>query len=605
MKSGGLAVAAARTANFVWRRERLILVTIVGVVGLLAGLGFFASRRPRAGPDPLLLRPAKAPITRTPMAVAGDVPEAVISPDGGLVAYVKTEGIYQTAYVQPTAGGAATAVLAPTETAWHDLTFSPDSHRLFLSHNDPTTSLNVLYEVPVAGGRMRRVITDVDSAISFAPDGGQFVFRRNDPDRRESSIILANVDGSGERKLATRQIAEGFDNGPAWSPDGRTVASVATDPTAGDEQQRGIVVIDVADGTVRALGRTRWRWTTRLAWVADGRELLLDAKDQALSPFQIWRVGYPAGDVLNATNDTNSYSVVSTTTDTSTLLTVQVTTMEALSVGPVADLSQVHRLTPEDHSTPETAVRFYGVSWTPDGRILFGSNAGGHRSIWVANADGSGQTRLTRDEFVNENPVATSDGRYVVYQSEQSGYANIWRMNHDGSDARQLTFGVSATSPSVTPDSRWVVYDASSVATARLFKVSIDGGTPQELTTATSHFPVVSPDGRSIAFLYYAGGTAPTTLSIVGIDGGTPRLNFPVPVEKCRWERDGRALICVDKRPGRASFMRLPLDTGVPTPIAASNGGRVSAFDISRDGRRVVFVRVTSESRVVRMGGFR
>jgi Tol biopolymer transport system component len=100
-------------------------------------------------------------------------------------------------------------------------------------------------------------------------------------------------------------------------------------------------------------------------------------------------------------------------------------------------------------------------------------------------------------------------------------------MNRDGSDARQLTFGVSATSPSVRPDSRWVVYDASNVATARLFKVSIDGVTPQELTTATSHFPVVSPDGRSIAFLYYAGGTAPTTLSIVGIERGHASHEFP------------------------------------------------------------------------------
>lgn len=116
---------------------------------------------------------------------------------------------------------------------------------------------------------------------------------------------------------------------------------------------------------------------------------------------------------------------------------------------------------------------------------------------------------------------------------------------------------------------------------------------------------MVSPDGRSIAFLYYAGGTAPNTLSVVGINGGTPRLNYPVPTEKCRWERDGRALIYVDKRPGHASIVRLPLDTGVPAPIAASNVGRVSAFDISRDGKRVVFVRVTSESQVVTIGGFR
>jgi hypothetical protein len=40
-------------------------------------------------------------------------------------------------------------------------------------------------------------------------------------------------------------------------------------------------------------------------------------------------------------------------------------------------------------------------------------------------------------------------------------------------------------------------------------------------------------------------------------------------------------------------------------PISPFGSGRISAFDISPDGKRVVFVRVTSESHVVKIGGFR
>jgi len=198
--------------------------------------------------------------------------------------------------------------------------------------------------------------------------------------------------------------------------------------------------------------------------------------------------------------------------------------------------------------------------------------------------------------------VATPDGRYIIYQSERRGYANIWRMRTDGSDARQLTFGDTATSPSVTPDSRWVVYDAASVGLTRLFKVSVDGGPPEELTTASGHFPAVSPDGKAIAFLHYAGGTAPSTLSIVGIEGGTPR-SLRVPADAWRWEPDGRALIYVDNT--RSRFMRLPLDTGTPAPVAVFSGGRIPAFDLSPDGKQVVFVRVTSQRDVVTITGFR
>jgi Tol biopolymer transport system component len=302
--------------------------------------------------------------------------------------------------------------------------------------------------------------------------------------------------------------------------------------------------------------------------------------------------------VLNATNDANEYSGVSVTSDASALVTVQTTETAAVFVAPVGEPTNARQL------TPDAAVTFYGVGWMPNGKILYSSNAGRHRNIWVMNGDGSGATPLTNDEFVNENPVATPDGRYIVYQSERRGHVNVWRMNADGSDPQQITFN-SANNPSVTPDSRWIVYAAASVATTRLWKVSIDGGDSEELTTATSHFPVVSPDGRSIAFRYYGGGAAPTTLSIVPIGGGTPLQSFRVATETFRWERDRRALIYVDSTPGHSNFVRLPLNTGVPAPISAFTSKRISAFDISRDGKSIVFVRGAADSEAVKIVGFR
>ena len=141
---------------------------------------------------------------------------------------------------------------------------------MFFLRNEPrTTALNELYEVPVTGGRARKIITDVDSAISFAPGADRFVFRRTYPDNRESSLIVAALDGSGERRLATRRLVEAFICNPVWHPDGQTVASVAFVPIAG-RTAAAIVAIDAADGTQEVLGGARWRSGEELASLPGG-----------------------------------------------------------------------------------------------------------------------------------------------------------------------------------------------------------------------------------------------------------------------------------------------------------------------------------------------
>src|SRR5690606_17012142 len=125
-----------------------VLAAAAAVAVALAALGFLSSGRPDAVLEPAPLRPAGAPVTLTPLAITGDVREAAISPDGRLVAYVVRDGASETVYVQPAAGGPATAVVPPSETGWRGPVFSPDGSRLFLRANQPTTSINDLYEVP-------------------------------------------------------------------------------------------------------------------------------------------------------------------------------------------------------------------------------------------------------------------------------------------------------------------------------------------------------------------------------------------------------------------------------------------------------------------------
>ena len=67
-------------------------------------------------------------------------------------------------------------------------------------------------------------------------------------------------------------------------------------------------------------------------------------------------------------------------------------------------------------------------SWTPDGRLVFGSNQAGNYDVWSIKADGTELTQLTAQDCYDGAPVCSPDGKYVFFHSFLGGSWNIWRM---------------------------------------------------------------------------------------------------------------------------------------------------------------------------------
>lgn len=331
------------------------------------------------------------------MTTLGSVLEAFVSPDGHFVAYIAKEGTQHALYVRQVSTNSTVAVLPPSEALIRGVNFAPDgSHIYYLRADWTKNATNELYEVATLGGTPRKLITDVDSMISFGPGGREFAFRREYPDKQESVILIAKVDGTDERVVARRKRTLGFVCNPAWSPDGKTIASLVNGFE--DVQAFSLLAINAANGDQTPVGSKRWRWPRKVGWLPDGSELLLNVKDQPGDQEQIWRAAYPNRDVLNVTNDFNKYEGVSVTADGVLLVTVQSRENVNIFVAPVTHLMNSSQV------TSVAGVSFYGLGWTPDGRIVYGSNAGGHRDIWIMGSDGSRQQQLTNDTFVNYNP---------------------------------------------------------------------------------------------------------------------------------------------------------------------------------------------------------
>jgi Tol biopolymer transport system component len=519
------------------------------------------------------------------------------------VAYVAEDGGRESIWLKEILTSNNREIVPPAEKEFFGTTFSHDSGYLYYVVRERNNSIGVLHRVSVFGGVSARLIVDVDSPISLSPDGRQFAFVRGASGGKRA-LMLANADGSEERKLAptTGQDAFSF-GGPAWQPDGKSIACGAgrTDQTG---YYTSVVVVAVANGSVRPITTQKWREIGRLAWLQDGKGLILSATDHGRrSPFQLWYVSYPDGEARKITKELQDYDGVSLTSDSSTLVSNQKQTIAGIWSAPDDDANRAKQILSSKYDGDGNGY-YSRFSWAPNGQIIYTSPAHGTPSIWVMSDQGAQNKQLTPDSSNNNFPSVTSDARYIVFLSDRTGSANVWRMDPDGSNEKQLTKGRDDTWPWCSPDGQWVVYHSLVLGKRALHRVSINGGEPEQLTDYSSVCPSISPDGMWISCYYRPDAKAPWKLAIIPFAGGPPVRTFEVPenvvfTSLVRFTPDSRALAYITSRDGISNIWIQPLDGSPPKQLTDFNSDQIFWFDWSPDGRRLGVSRGALTSDVV------
>src|SRR6267143_4932271 len=82
---------------------------------------------------------------------------------------------------------------------------------------------------------------------------------------------------------------------------------------------------------------------------------------------------------------------------------------------------------------------FGGTFPGTNGKIAFGSSRTGTEQIFVMNADGTGQTRLSNNAFNDGVPSWSPDGTKIAFHSQRTGTEQIFVMNADGSVQTDLS----------------------------------------------------------------------------------------------------------------------------------------------------------------------
>jgi serine/threonine protein kinase/Tol biopolymer transport system component len=565
--------------------------TVVGVVILLAaGYGVYslmARKHARAFENFSVSK-----VTET-----GDAVDAQLSPDGkyilSLVRDKANKGLASLS-LRNVPTNSMTQVEPPAEVWYNGLRFSPDGNYFYFVRSDPGNSfLKYLYRAPLLGGTPEKLAADVDSNVTFSPDGRKLAFIRDDnPEPGKFQLIVRSVDTGGETVLASGPINQELYN-PAWSPDGKTIMCNVFQPGEADS---GLMEVDASTGKQR-LFLSSDDFLALPAWMPDGSGLLVLDSDQAsnYARSQIAFVSYPEGKLNPITRDTNNYfdlSVASSGQELATVLSEErwnLFVMPAASEG--SDARMVHSANP-----------FTSFTWTHDGRLIYDKDS---TLNWVNSDSAAKGVVAPEPDATSGDPWECPNGRYTLFDRRLrtgKGGRTVWRADADGGNLKQLSNGKRDYYPVCSPDGQWVYYVDG--ITEQIMRVPIDGGSAQKVADLPFGETFdISPDGSTIAFatVDHAAGHE-GKLALVATDTGKVRQSIKFergPGGVIRFSRDGKAMVYTIHENGVENLWRQPLDGSPGKQITSFASERILDFHWSFDGSKLAMVRGHDDSDVV------
>jgi Tol biopolymer transport system component len=242
---------------------------------------------------------------------------------------------------------------------------------------------------------------------AWSPDRKQIAFAAQmdtqAEDQRLTEIYVMRADGSHIRRLTTN---EAVDADPSWSPGGKRIALARLTAVGTEAARGGIFAMDANGGDEVQLTRaTAPTFDSAPAWSPDGS-----------------RIAFARVNIASGFEDPRAAIYVSA---------------------------------PDGGGLRKLADGGVEPDWSPDGkRIAFTSlrdrfgrtcfqECSPSGEIYVMDADGGEQRRLTRSEADDRSPTWSPDGRFIAFVSDRSNPGmhenEIYVMHDDGNDVRRIT----------------------------------------------------------------------------------------------------------------------------------------------------------------------
>jgi serine/threonine protein kinase len=225
---------------------------------------------------------------------------------------------------------------------------------------------------PSVDGRAFAQITDNAGAELFpslSADGQAVVYASKAAGNW--NIYLKQIGASETFNVTKDSTAD--DTQPAFSPDGKLIAFRS------ERDGGGIFVMNRNGSSVRKIAPSGYNpaWSPDSARIAYAEESITRPEDRSGRISKLWVVDVASG-----------------------------------SQRPLGD---------QDGVQPQ---------WSPNGEYLayWAIDRDGDRDLWTARVSGGPPTRITRDQFLDWNPVWSPDGDWLYFCSNRGGSMDIWRI---------------------------------------------------------------------------------------------------------------------------------------------------------------------------------
>jgi Tol biopolymer transport system component len=580
------AAARARTTWLPW----------VAVAVLAAGVGMWEARRPVTTLENPLADAQFTLFTNWEGTEEG----AEISPDGKFVAFLADrEGRFDLWLSQVGTGRFSNLTrdippLGASGVIVRKLGFSSDGTDIWFNSSDGKP----LMLMPLTGGTPRVFMGEGANTPAWSPDGNRLVYVNKA--NRDDPMYVADRTGADARQILPPGVLK--NNNPVWSPDGQWIYFVR-----GSEPQDEM---DMDVWRLRSSGGTPERLTQQHAAVnflapIDSRTLLYVARDEDWSGPWLWALDVERKVKRRVPSGVDQYTSVAASRDGRRVVATVANPSASLWRVPLLDRPiDDHDAHPYPLPVPTGRAlgpRFGGTS------LFYLSARGTGDGLWKVQDGQASEVWTNVDGALFEPPVVSPDGQRVAVVVRHQGKRHLSIMSADGTNRRTLAASIEIEGAAGqgtadwSPDGAWIVTGGRDARGPALFKIPVDGsGVPIRLVEGKWVNPVWSPDGNLIV---YAGRSIVGQVRLLGVrpeDGASVELpEVMVRPGGYRFLPSNTGLVYLP-RIQSLDFWLIDFATKTTRQLTRlGNQGVLRRFDITPDGKHIVFDRSRQNSNIV------
>jgi serine/threonine protein kinase/Tol biopolymer transport system component len=532
----------------------------------------------------------------------GEEVDAAISPDGKFTVFLSDRAGPIQAWVSQIGSGEFVNISKGHSIGYNGTVrytgFSGDGAQVWFLQARGRPGLNSVWAAPALGGTPRPFV-DPGMSPTWSPDGRNLAYHTNE---NGDPIFIADRNGSSPRRIFVAQPGVHC-HYLTWSPDGRFIYFVKGVPPT---EEMDIWRVSTSRSNTAPTPERITAHNARVeypAWL-DARTLIYSAAAEDGSGRWLYAmdVEHRIPHRVSSGIAEQYLSVAVSETRPRRLVATIATPSASLWSVPVSDRVQA------DADATRVAVpntRASGPRFAP-GYLAFLSSKGGANGLW--RLEGGAALELWRGDEggVVAPPAISRDGRLICFSYRKQGTARLYVMDANGTNVRALadSFDVRGAA-SWSPDGKWVAVAANQGDGTRLFKIPLDGGQPVRLLDTRSHNPVWSPDGQFIVYSEQQGAGTFQVKAITPDKRPVPLPEFRVSytiATPYRFIPNGKALIALVGDLGAQNFSWVDLEGGPQRQMTDFKAGFViQNFDVSPDGKQIVFDRLRDNSDIVLM----